>query len=517
MRRQILAGFITTLLLFTQPLMAAPASLFGLDLPDKPVADRVSITRKIDANQKETWAELEGPGCIRHLWITLTKPGRIPLQSRKILMRIFFDDAETPSVEAPVGDFFGVMHGQDYYEINTELISVKPWNGYNCYFEMPFAKKARIEFETGPEAGQIYLQADWQRYPGQEMKEQRRFCAQWRREMPTQKYANDFLMLDADGPGELIGFFYGVRLIDNTDRWSHGGAENLYIDGLGDHPSYIRGIGGEDTFGTAYGGALHPPSSHLYSSMPYYTHEDTGEARPAQRLTGYRFFIRDPISFQESIHMRFGTMENDIAAMVYWYQNGAPRRNTIMPKWEQLLPGVELKRGKMDMPLPDHGSWRVHGVLPNVDNAAIQAAAAGQEAGAIEGDKTEWFKRKTLHGFVDFNHVYRTEKRGVATHHRGKAAQARCVLTSPGAQTVKLRFAWDDHLVVRVNEDAAQDLGNHPAFRDQEIKVRLKAGENTVLVTLSNEQGTNHGGWTFAMKATAENGEVLLPGAGEKE
>ncbi len=163
----------------------------------------------------------------------------------------------------------------------------------------------------------LYFQLDWQRYPGAEMKEPRRFCASWRREMPTPRYGENFLMLDADGPGQLIGFFYGVRLIDNTDRWSHGGAENIYLDGLGAHPAYIRGIGGEDTFGTSYGGVQHPPESHLYTGIPYYKTEDIGETRGAQRLSAYRFFVHDAIRWQESVHMRFGTMENDICATVY--------------------------------------------------------------------------------------------------------------------------------------------------------------------------------------------------------
>ena len=126
---------------------------------------------------------------------------------------------------------------------------------------MPFASKARIEFETGNEGNGIYIQVDWHRYPGQEMKEKRRFCARWRRENATERYGENFFMLDADGPGQLVGFIYGIRLIDNTDHWSHGGAENIYLDGEGDYPAYIRGIGGEDTFGTSYGGAQHPPET----------------------------------------------------------------------------------------------------------------------------------------------------------------------------------------------------------------------------------------------------------------
>jgi hypothetical protein len=57
-----------------------------------------------------------------------------------------------------VGDFFGVMHGRDWYDVNAPLVSVKAWSGYNGYFEMPFAKSARIEFETGPE-GEVLVPA----------------------------------------------------------------------------------------------------------------------------------------------------------------------------------------------------------------------------------------------------------------------------------------------------------------------------------------------------------------------
>lgn len=93
----------------------------------------------------------------------------------------------------------------------------------------------------------------------------------------------------------MIGFFYGVRLIDNTDRWRHGGAKNIYIDGLGDHPSYTRRLGGEDTFGTSFGGVLYKPESHQHTGMPYYFAEDTGEARSAQRVVGYRCYSVDTI------------------------------------------------------------------------------------------------------------------------------------------------------------------------------------------------------------------------------
>lgn len=506
-----------------------------LQLPDHPVPDRVSLTTHLPAHQRLTCADLEGPGCIRHIWVAwgLREP-----MSRQAVIRIFFDGASVPHVEAPIGDFFGVMHGKTWYPINTPWLSVKASSGYNCHFAMPFAKNARVEIEAGDVEHSVYIMVNWHRYPGAELQEKRRFCACWRREYPTQRYGEAFQMIDADGPGQLLGFVYGVRLDDNTDRWSHGGADNIYIDGESEHPVYLRGIGGEDTFGTAYGGALHPPEAHLYSAMPYYVHEDTGEARPAQRVVGYRFFDPDPIPFRRSLHMRFGCMENDICATTYWYQEGPVRPFVRMPDWDAMAymktsrwsPVVTLPRGSCDLPLPDSGTWWLCGpfgltpntmteTLPPEKAFAPDAVFDGQhEAGSpwlSEGSCTlgrnqaRWVQRSALHGFIDFNHVFQPQTFGVGVTHPG-AAVARCCLQSPAALTATLRLSWDDDLVLWVN-GARHDLGHHQAFRSKTIEVSLTAGANHLVVKLSNTRGFNHGGWAFAFRATTLDGTVINP------
>ena len=505
----------------------------NLQLPDDPVPDRVSITRPLPANQRATCAELDGPGCIRHIWVVLAHPKRLEMASRKAIIRIYFDDEPLPCVEAPVGDFFGVMHGLGWYPIDSHFLSAKAWNGYNCYFPMPFARAARVEFEAGPEENRVFLQVDWHRYPDQELAEPRRFRAAWRREMPTQRYGEDYLMLDADGPGQLLGFVYGVRLLDDVDRWSHGGAENIYIDGEGERPVFLRGIGGEDTFGAGYGGALHPPETHHYAAMPYYTHEDVGEARPAQRLVGYRFFEKDTLPFRESIQMRFGCMANDICSTVYWYQEGAARRFFRMPDWAQLLPGAALPRGAHDLAPPESGTWWLCGPFANHNGQAMRATLPpetlfrpeasydglhGEESAWLsEGsrrqgrDAARWARRAAQHGFIDFNHLFRPWGRGVGKTDAG-AALARCVLHAPAEMEATLRLAWDDALIVRVNDDLF-DLGRQRAFRERSIAARLRAGANTVVLKLSNERGSNHGGWAFAFRAEAADGTVLTPQA----
>jgi hypothetical protein len=481
-----------------------------LNLPKHTVARRASLVQKVEPGTRQTFADLEGPGCIRHIWVVGT---RTDLENRDIVIRLYFDGEETPAVEAPLGDFFGVMHGKAWYPINTAFLSVQAKSGYNCYFPMPFARSARLEFESGERAHGIYCMVDWHEYPDQPLEERRRFRARWRREFPTRRYDEDFFMVDADGPGQLLGFVYGVRLLDNVDRWSHGGADNIYIDGDGRRPSYLRGIGGEDVFGTAYGGATHTPGTHLNAEMPYYVHEDVGEARPAQNVVGYRWFLNDAITFEKSIHARFGCMSNDICATVYWYAEGPVRPYFRLPEFKHLVPGresLEIKRGTHDLPLPDSGRWRIS---PATDDASLDAVAAGDEGvGGRPGAGEGWIERAAMHGFIDFGHVHRPEKRGAGVYHEGAAA-AECVLTVPEPTTAKIRLAWDDRLVLRVNNDRPIDLGTKKNFGDREIDVPLSAGKNRLRVTLSNTRNYNHGGWAFAFQAATADGKRVLPQA----
>lgn len=318
-------------------------------------------------------------------------------------------------------------------------------------------------------------------------------------------------MLDVDGPGQLIGFVYGVRLADNEDRWSHGGAENLYLDGLGQYPMHIRGLGGEDTFGTAYGGAVFEPVSHLYASMPFYIHQDTIEARPAQRIVGYRFFVKDSIQWHQSLHMRFGSMQNDICSMVYWYQEGPVFPSIKMPKFSQLLPDTPLPREDTMIELSNTGSWKVSGPFDNRNNIGITRALEGESPKEVDGESTWVIDRKAYHGFIDFNHLWRPHRRGVGTHYTNRTSIACGILKLDRDMQVQIRVAWDDHLVLKINNDKPIDMGEHALFRQKTVSVPLKKGDNMVTLTLSNTKGLNNGGWAFAFKATDSDDCVIVP------
>lgn len=515
--------------------------MIKLNLPARKVVRKFSPTVWIERNSTITLAEFDGPGCIQRIWMV---PNRGKSLNRNCILRIYFDGCPTPYVEAPLGDFFGVMHGELWYPINTEYISVTSQNSYCCYFPMPFASGARLEVETGPEDFVLIFQVDWNSYPEEELEEEFRFCCRWRREYPTERYGDDYLLLDADGPGRLLGFFYGVILSDDEDRWSHGGAENIYIDGQGKYPTYLRGIGGEDTFVTSFGGAMHTPETHLYAGMPYYVHEDTGEARPAQRLTGYRFFEHDIIEFEESMQFRFGCMRNDICSTAYWYQKQPVRPFFEMPEFPYIMQApfnvfnqrqeLSMPRGTHDLPIPGSGSWFLCGPFGNQDDCGMKQtldAENDDDYGAdydglheekspwltegsrrLKRDRAQWIRREAQHGFIDFNHVFRPSARGAGIHHTGVAV-ARGFLELPEDMELTIHLGWDEKLQLQIDDGPVELLADHSYFQGECFKRMLPKGKRRIQLKQSNSSGTNNGGWAFSFHATMPDGKTILPSA----
>jgi len=527
----------------------------GLRLPGRFTPDRALAQFRAEPGGRYVLADLEGPGCIRHLWMTTRA---LPGINRSMILRLYWDGATVPAVEAPLGDFFGMCHGVGYYPINNQFLSVQDQSGYNAYFAMPFERGARLELEVAPDAPArpLYYHVDWHRYRPGALREPLRFHAAWRRENPTQAYGEEYLVLDAVGRGRLLGFVYGVRLLDDADRWSHGGAENLYLDGEaigeeGVEPAYLRGSGGEDTFGTSYGGALHRPETHLYAGIPYYTHEDVGQARPAQRLGAYRFFVPDAIPFERSLHFRFGCVANDICSTVYWYQTAPHRPFVRLPGWDRLQPGTELRRGSVDLLAAggaggaggpeapraggEDGEWWLCGPFEDATGQAMARALPPEEGtapdeaarydggfgaespwrtpnpGKPEQHLARWVRRRAVHGFVDFAHVFRPWTRGVSVQWPAAA----CAVTDLWADEdtpATLHLAWDDRLILRLNDDPPVDLGAQSAFRRRAVPVRLRAGRNRLVLKLNNTRGLTWGGWCFSCRAVLPDGRVLVPG-----
>jgi hypothetical protein len=343
-----------------------------------------------------------------------------------------------------------------------------------------------------------------------------------------------------------------VRLFDDSDRWSHAGAENLYIDGEtigedGVSPDLIRGSGGEDTFGTAYGGALHKPESNLYTGIPYYASEDVGQSRPAQRVGAYRFFEEDAISFERSLQFRFGCLANDICSTAYWYQSEPHRPFVKMPDWEHMTPGTTLLRGSVDLLSqagaqgpeialadPEDGEWWLCGPFEDEHGEAMERLLPAEEvaspdvttqydggfgenspwrnpsSGRVDHYSARWVRRRANHGFIDFSHVFRPHTKGVAITWPA-AAIAQTWLVSDREVNITLYLSWDDHLTMRLRDEKPVDLGNQNAFHLRPVLIKLRQGANKLVLKLNNRKGTTWGAWCFAARAVRNDGQVLVP------
>ena len=160
-------------------------------------------------------------------------------------------------------------------------------------------------------------------------------------------------MVDADGPGQLLGFVYGVRLLDDVDRWSHGGAENIYIRRRGGGAGLSarhrrRGLVRRGLRGRAASAGDAPLCGDALLCARGRGRGPPGAAAGRLPLSSRRTVCRS------GNRCRCGSAAwaNDICSTVYWYQEGAVRPFFRMPDWPQLLPGVELPRGVHDLPLP---------------------------------------------------------------------------------------------------------------------------------------------------------------------
>jgi len=112
---------------------------------DEPGDDFTKHDVTIPAGKTFTMADIKGPGMVRSIWLTIRR--RRPEDLRSCVIRIFWDDSEVPSVECPLGDFFGLSHGRAAH-FATPYLGTSEGKGYHCHFPMPFASRCRITLEN---------------------------------------------------------------------------------------------------------------------------------------------------------------------------------------------------------------------------------------------------------------------------------------------------------------------------------------------------------------------------------
>lgn len=305
---------------------------------------KVSPSVVIKAHTTFTVADITGPGAIQHIWMTPTGNWRYSV------LRFYWDDETKPSVEVPVGDFFGMGWGQ-FAHLNSLAVCVNPGSGFNCYWTMPFRRRCRITMENiNRDDMVLYYQVD---YTLTEVpKEAGYFHAQFRRVNPL-PYKKEFVLVDSIvGKGQYVGTYmaYGAH---NNGWWGEGEIK-FFLDGDKDYPT-INGTGTEDYFCGAYDFDTRKRNQYGVEEVNY-TEFSTpyaglhqvirgdGHYNIAQRFGMYRWHIKDPIRFEKNLKVtiqalgwrsegRYLPLQDDIASVVYWYQS-EPHNNfpTLLDK-----------------------------------------------------------------------------------------------------------------------------------------------------------------------------------------
>jgi len=260
--------------------------------------------------QTRELANLKGPGAITHLWFTIAS--RDPGYYRKIVIRMYWDDEKSPSVECPIGDFFGLGHGQ-YYRYACAPIQIGDRGGLNCYWRMPFKRSARVTVANeGALPMGMYFHVDYERYaaPGPDLRRVGYFHAQYRQGRPPRAGA-DYTILEATGRGQYVGCNFTIQ--QNRPGWWGEGDDKIYVDGTS-QPT-IWGTGSEDYFGGAWG---FPTTAYanLYMGVPL-----NGFCEAGSITNCYRYHIEDPVPFRKAIRVDIEHRGGDYVSSVgYWYQ-----------------------------------------------------------------------------------------------------------------------------------------------------------------------------------------------------
>ena len=269
-----------------------------------------SPMRNVEPGQKLTLCDIEGPGTIRHIWMT-TRP--IPNNLRSLVIRVWWDDQEHPSIECPVADFFGIAHGivKPY---GSAVHSVGERAGLNIWLPMPFNKRARFEFvNEGEKTMPLYYQIDYtlqDKHP----EDVGRLHTLFRRENTTTMKEDFVLLPQRKAKGRFIGSVIGIRNLH--DRWWGEGEIKVYMDGDKDFPT-ICGTGSEDYVGLSWGIQQTP---FLYNGC---------SLNENNYVSMYRWHLPDPIAWREECRITIQQIsyqkglvetEDDWSCATFWYE-----------------------------------------------------------------------------------------------------------------------------------------------------------------------------------------------------
>lgn len=293
--------------------------------------------------QQFTAAELDGPGEIRHIWFTVA--GQDRRWPRSLVLRLYWDGADVPSVETPIGDFFAAGHGMRANVSSTPIEVTSYGRALNSYWHMPFRKKARLEL-WNQSAGRmtVYCQVNWIQLPSLPP-DALYFHARYHQEFPVKPFS-PYTIFEGEGEGQYVGTVlssqnrFGVWFGESDDRFT--------IDGE-TVPSLV-GTGTEDYFTDAW-------------NLRLFTNPNAGvticEPQSVDcRLTAYRWHLHAPVIFRKSLKVEierrsfidypdpetgarklhdFKHRPDFFSSVAFWYQKDVARPFGALPPLSERL------------------------------------------------------------------------------------------------------------------------------------------------------------------------------------
>lgn len=315
-------------------------------------------SRGINPGETRTVLDADGPDMISHLWFTISDPE--PYHLKRIVLRIYWDNEATPSVEAPIGDFFGLGTG-DYFGWQSELLSVGNSKALNSFFPMPFAKHARITVtnEGKQAASSVYYNIEYRTETHPLPPHTLYFHAQYRQAQPNHGWtgqwytngdplvnykrnlggADNYVFFEAKGDGQYVGVTLSV--FQNQDGWWGEGNDMFFIDGAA--TPAIAGTGSEDYFLGAWDFGA-PFSYQLYGAPV------VGKELAGSRSSVYRFHLDSPIPFAKSMkatieHGHANHRSDNFYSVAYWYQTEPHMAFPPLPPVDDRIPALHLVGG----------------------------------------------------------------------------------------------------------------------------------------------------------------------------
>ena len=282
---------------------------------------------QIAPGETVTLCDTDGPGMITHIWFT----GYV---GHSFVMRIYWENEEFPSVEAPISAFFGCAYDENfkdrdgnYIVLNSAKILTAPGRGFNSYWEMPFEKHCRITMEnrSKKEETLYYMISGWY---GEIPQDAGYFHAAYRQEHPVTKGRAYTIIDGIEGRGCFAGLTLATGMNGNNTCWVEGEAK-MYID-EDQYPS-MNYTGTEDYFCGSYGFGndiilnRYQTFSGMYTGLFAIMGDNREFYNGQQRFLLYRFHEKDPVYFSKNFKMTIdnlgwtGPRYDDYTSVAYWY------------------------------------------------------------------------------------------------------------------------------------------------------------------------------------------------------